>query len=75
MSVAKKAPILRLSFVIVVLLLLGAVYSLSSLARATTWVRHTDDVRVAVGHLRSTLLDAETGARGYAVAGERAFLA
>ncbi len=74
MSVAKKSLLLRWSLALVVLLLVGAVYSLWSLARATKWVRHTDEVRVTVGHLRSTLLDAETATRGYVIAGERAFL-
>jgi signal transduction histidine kinase len=61
---------------IVVLLLaaLGGIYALSSLSRASRMVKHTDEVRVAVARLRSTLIDAETGARGYLVTGDRTFL-
>src|SRR5947209_45297 len=56
------------------LLLLGGIYSLSNLSDATRWVRHTDDVRVALGKLLTTCTDAETGVRGYVVAGEPSFL-
>jgi PAS domain S-box-containing protein len=52
----------------------GGIYSLSNLARANEWVKHSDEVRVAVGQLLTTLMEAETGVRGYAVAGEPVFL-
>jgi PAS domain S-box-containing protein len=54
-------------------LLLGALHSLSSSSRTTGWLNHTNEVRVSVGRLRSMMLDAETGARGYAMTGEREF--
>jgi PAS domain S-box-containing protein len=61
---------------ILVLLLptLGGIYSLWALGRASAWVKHTDEVRVALAELVSTLADAESGMRGYAVAGEATFL-
>ena len=56
-------------------LLIGGVYSFISLSTANTWLRHTDEVRVGIAQLRSTVLDAETGLRGYLITGERDFLA
>ncbi len=55
------------------MVLLG-VFSLSDLSRATDLVKHTDDVRVSLGGLLSTLVDAETGVRGYVIAGDPQFL-
>jgi len=55
-------------------LLVGAVYSFVALSSANTWLRHTDEVRVNVALLRATLLDAETGLRGYLFTGTPAFL-
>ncbi len=52
----------------------GGVYSLWALGRAAGRVKHTDEVRVALGGLLSALGDAESGMRGYAVAGEPTFL-
>ena len=52
----------------------GGVYSLWALGRAHEWVAHTDEVRVTLGELLSTLVDAESGMRGYAVTGEPTFL-
>jgi signal transduction histidine kinase/CHASE3 domain sensor protein len=56
------------------LLLGGAIYSLSHLSGATAWLKHTDEVRVAIERFRSTILAAETATRGFLVAGETAFL-
>ena len=56
-------------------LLVGGVYSFVSLSTANTRLRHTDEVRVGLAQLRSTVLDAETGLRGYLITGERDFLA
>ena len=56
-------------------LLVGGVYSFIALSTANTWLRHTDEVRVGIAQLRSTVLDAETGLRGYLITGERDFLA
>ncbi|MDB4983533.1 MAG: Sensory box histidine kinase/response regulator [Myxococcales bacterium] len=55
-------------------MLAGGAYSFSALLGATAWLRHTDDVRIGVARLQSTLLDAETGARGYLVTGVPAYL-
>lgn len=52
----------------------GAIYSLSHLSSATAWLKHTDEVRVAIERLRSTILTGETATRGFLVAGETAFL-
>ena len=56
-------------------LLLGGLYSFVSLSSANTWLRHTDEVRVKVALLGATLLDAETGLRGYLFTGKTSFLA
>ena len=56
------------------LLTFGGIYSLLSLGRAHEWVIHTDEVRVVLAELQATLLDAESGMRGYAVAGDPTFL-
>jgi signal transduction histidine kinase len=62
------------AIVVMLLAALGGIYALSSLSRADRRVKHTDEVRVAVARLRSTLIDAETGARGYMVTADRSFL-
>jgi len=61
-------------FAVVVALLAGGMASLWQLSRASEWVRHTNEVRLSLGTLLSTVLDAETGVRGYALTGERRFL-
>jgi PAS domain S-box-containing protein len=64
--------------VIVGILLLGLLvagaYSFVSLSTANLWLRHTDEVRVRIATLRATLLDAETGLRGYLFTGTASFL-
>ncbi|HEY8924658.1 MAG TPA: ATP-binding protein [Polyangia bacterium] len=55
-------------------LLGGAIYSLSHLSDATAGLEHSDEVRVAIERLRSTILAGETGLRGYLVAGEPEFM-
>lgn len=52
----------------------GGIYSLWALGRANESVKHTDEVRVALAEILSTLGDAESGTRGYAVSGEPSFL-
>jgi len=64
-------PVLLLPLAV---LLGGAIYSLSHLSDATGWLEHSDEVRVAIERLRSTILAGETGLRGYLVAGEPSFL-
>lgn len=56
------------------LLIVSSVYSLATLFGANAWVRRTDEIRVKVAYLTVSLGDAEVGARGYIVTGERAFL-
>ena len=56
-------------------LLGGGVYSFVSLSNANRWLRHTDEVRVKVALLRGTLLDSETGRRGYLFTDTDSFLA
>jgi PAS domain S-box-containing protein len=56
------------------MLMMGAVYSLSHLSVATEWMDHTNDVRISIEQLRSTAIDSETGMRGYLIAGEARFL-
>ena len=52
----------------------GSVYALATVARANRWVQHGNDVRVAIGELLSTFVDADSELRGYAASGERSFL-
>lgn len=59
---------------LLMLLLGGGVYSLTRYSHATQWTRHTDETRLAMTRLMSTLADAETGVRGYVVAGDTTFL-
>jgi PAS domain S-box-containing protein len=59
---------------ILLALLLGGVYSFVSLASASRWLHHTDEVRVNIALLRAALLDAETGLRGYLFTGAPDFL-
>jgi PAS domain S-box-containing protein len=65
----------RLSTLLLVpLLLASGIYSLWQLSRANEWVEHTHQVRLSLANLMATLVDAETGVRGYAITGEREFL-
>jgi CHASE3 domain sensor protein len=63
-----------LTTLLVLILPFGGIYSLVALGRAHEWIIHTDEVRVVLAELQSTLVDAESGMRGYAVAGEPTFL-
>jgi PAS domain S-box-containing protein len=60
---------------LVLALLAGAMYSVVSLSGASAWIRHTAAVRLEVAELRSTLLDAETGVRGYLATNDPPLLA
>ena len=62
------------TLLVLCLLTFGGIYSLVALGRAQTWVTHTDEVRVVLAELQSSLVDAENGMRGYAVSGEPTFL-
>ena len=62
------------TLVVLFLLTFGGIYSLLALGRAHEWVKHTDEVRVVLADLQSTLVDAESGMRGYAVGGDPSFL-
>ena len=62
-------------FALVGLLLAGGVASLWQLSRASEWVRHTNEVRLSLDSFMATVLDAETGVRGYALTGDAPFLA
>src|ERR1700722_19370018 len=62
------------TLLVLFLLTFGGIYSLVALGRAHAWVTHTDEVRVVLADLQSTLVDAESGIRGYAVGGEPTFL-
>ena len=52
------------TLLVLVLLTFGGIYSLLALGRAHEWVTHTDEVRVVLADLQSTLVDAESGIRG-----------
>jgi signal transduction histidine kinase/CHASE3 domain sensor protein len=60
---------------LVVALVAGATYSLVALYGTSTWLRHTTRVRLEVAELRSTLVDAETGVRGYLATSDPTLLA
>ncbi|HJT78257.1 MAG TPA: CHASE3 domain-containing protein, partial [Gemmataceae bacterium] len=62
-----------------VLLLLGAVGGFSywdteQLQETARWVAHTHEVLGQIEGLRSALLDAEAGVRGYVLTGEESYL-
>ena len=57
-------------FAVVVSLLAGGVSSLWQLSRASERVRHTNEVRLSLGGFLSTVINAETGVRGYALTGD-----
>jgi len=72
---ARRVP-RTLIFSAILFALSGAgVYSFISLSSANRWVRHTDEVRLQIALLGATLLDAETGLRGYLFTGNESFLA
>ncbi len=48
--------------------------SASKVVDDNTWVQHTHEVRTTLSELISLLKDVETGARGYVITGEPAFL-
>ena len=72
---ARRVPRTIVFGAILFALLGGGVYSFVSLSNANRWLRHTDEVRVQVALLAGTLLDAETGLRGYLFTGADSFLA
>ncbi|HET9990207.1 MAG TPA: CHASE3 domain-containing protein, partial [Kofleriaceae bacterium] len=75
--VAERVPQRRWLVLLAMLLiglLVAGVFSLWSLANASRWTEHSSRVRLAVAQLLKSVTDAETGARGYVVAGEPAFL-
>jgi signal transduction histidine kinase/CHASE3 domain sensor protein len=74
-SGARRVPRTLIFGALLLALLLGSVYSFISLSNANAWLHHTDDVRVKIALLRASLLDAETGLRGYLITGGPAFLA
>ena len=70
-----RSAIVALSILpLLLLLLLGVVYSLLGARSDTRWARHTDEVRVDLLRLQSDLVDAETGQRGYLATGDALFL-
>ena len=72
---ARRVPRTIVFGAILFALLGGGVYSFVSLSNANRWLRHTDEVRVKIALLAATLLDAETGLRGYLITGADSFLA
>src|SRR3954469_5419330 len=55
-------------------LLVGGVYSLSTTSGAAELVEHTREVSAALTELQKLMADAETGERGYLVTGDARFL-
>jgi PAS domain S-box-containing protein len=53
---------------------LVAVRSLNTLKGSSAWVLHTDQVRIAIGHVLQLLTDVQTGQRGYALTADEQFL-
>jgi len=64
------APVLAL----LLILLLSAIYSLTAQRNTSNEIWHTQEVRLATGHLFATLVSAETGQRGYLVTDDPRFL-
>lgn len=74
-TVAKYgAPLQLVALLLLMLLLLGAAYAVASLRDAEQWVKHTDEVRLELAYLQATLIDAETGQRGYLATGDPVLL-
>jgi signal transduction histidine kinase len=55
-------------------LLLASLYLIGSVRDASRWIHHTDEARIALVTLEGVVLDAETGARGFAASGSPVFL-
>jgi signal transduction histidine kinase len=60
--------------ILLLTLLLGSLYLIASVRDASRWIHHTDEARVALLRLEGLVLDAETGARGFAASGSPVFL-
>jgi len=65
------SPVLPL---LLLLLLLGGVYALTGLLRASTRVEQTDQVELSLVRLERSLFEAQGGVRGYLASGESRFL-
>jgi PAS domain S-box-containing protein len=65
---------LIIAITLLTLLLVAAIGSLAALGKASYWAKHSDQVRVAVGRFLITVVDAETGVRGYMLSRDRSFL-
>src|SRR5215471_15101718 len=65
---------LTIAIALLTLLLVAAIVSLAALGKASYWAKHSDQVRVAVGRFMTTVVDAETGVRGYLLTHDRSFL-
>lgn len=73
----KSAPRVRFLgplLVIPALLLLACLYFFTAQSDASEWVRHSVEVRLSASHLLKTLIDGETGQRGYLATGDHRFL-
>jgi signal transduction histidine kinase len=75
MAEARRVPRSLILSALLLALSVGGVYSFVSMSIANRTLRHTDEVRAKVALLRATLLDAETGLRGYLLTGAQDFLA
>jgi signal transduction histidine kinase len=69
-----RGALSTISLLVLAILVGGAIYSIGGLANAIGWVRHTSEVRLALGRLQQGIVDAEAGLRGYLVGGDRSFL-
>src|SRR5215470_1144612 len=65
---------LTIAIGLLTLLLVASIISLAALSSSSYWVRHSDQVNVAVGRFMTTVVDAETGVRGYMLTRDRSFL-
>src|SRR5450432_1885849 len=69
-----QSGLLVVGLLMLLFLLLGTAYAVLGLRDSQQWVRHTDEVRIELVRLQGTLVDAETGQRGYLATGDPQFL-
>ncbi|QRK06259.1 CHASE3 domain-containing protein [Archangium violaceum] len=70
----QPAGLALVASMLLALLLWASNRSWQSLIEAEAWVKHTHEIQLATERLRSVLVDAETGQRGFLVTGNESYL-
>ncbi len=75
MSLEKKANIGFLgALVIIIIISLVSYFSISKFTETNSWVKHTVEVKEKAEGLLTTVIDIETGTRGYVISGSSIYL-